>query len=204
MLAGRHYIWINRFHVDAHLRYVMFAAQMNIWADDPIVGRDDFESALNLLPTLLLRYSNLYVNKLLHQHNTYQYISIYLIITSVSYMYTYVYRQQFTSYVYDNYLSMYFYNELQNKTINISNFWLRKNWKYYRKIIASVSTRTIPRTAMSLIATCFMTHVAHLLHWHIILQVKKWGQMSKAFFAKQMWTMIITQCNQTCINVMNC
>ena len=87
MLAGHHYIWMNRFHVNGHLRYVMFAAQMNIWADDPITGRDDFESALNLLPTLLLRYLNFNVNKLLHQHNTYQYISIYLIITSVSYMY---------------------------------------------------------------------------------------------------------------------
>ena len=101
--------------MDAHLRYVMFAARMNIWADDPIIGRDDFESALNLLPTLSLRYSNFYVNKLLHQHNTYQYISIYLIITSV-------YRQQFTSHVYENYLSMYFYDEFQNNIRNVCNF----------------------------------------------------------------------------------
>ena len=76
--------------MDAHLRYVMFAARMNIWADDPIIGRDDFESALNLLPTLLLRYLNFSVNKLLHQHNTYQYIAI-----SVA-----IYRQQLTSHVY--------------------------------------------------------------------------------------------------------
>ena len=55
MLAGHHYIWVNMFHVDAHLRYVMFAAQMNIWADDPIIGRDDFESVLNLIPTSLIK-----------------------------------------------------------------------------------------------------------------------------------------------------
>ena len=101
MFAGRHYIWINRFYVDAHQGYVMFAARMNIWADDPIIGRDNFESAFNLLPTLLLRYSNFYVNKLLHQHNTYQYISISIAI----------YRQQFSSHVYGNYLSTYIYNE---------------------------------------------------------------------------------------------